>query len=51
MIKKIVYIGCRVSEDFRESFNKLAQKNNTTSSKILRKLMKKYMRDNNGKEK
>ena len=45
MIHKTVYIGCRVSEEYRENFKKIAKEKNTTPSKILRKLIKKYMEE------
>lgn len=45
MIHKTVYIGCRVSEEFREKFIKIAKERNTTPSKILRKLIKNYMKE------
>ncbi len=45
MIFKPVYIGCRVSRELREEFKELAIKNKTTPSKILRKLIKKYMKE------
>jgi len=50
MIHKTVYIGCRVSEEFREKFTKLAKEKNTTLSKILRKLIKKYIKEAKGSE-
>ena len=43
MIKKVAYIGCRVSIEFRNDFARIARDNETTPSKIMRKLIRNYM--------